>query len=76
MTKISNIRVQEKKIQRSILDDNYSKKYQLHLRAKFISDINFVICDRFLLEFKSKMACIEIEEKFDFSLKKLLIKIK
>jgi len=46
------------------LDDTDSEERQLDPRAKFISDIHYVICDKFIAELnKRKMAYIEVEEK-------------
>ncbi|KAL4105081.1 hypothetical protein QTP88_020356 [Uroleucon formosanum] len=43
------------------------KELELDPRAKFMSDIHYVICDKFIAELnKRKMTYIEVEEKFGF----------
>lgn len=58
------------------LDVTGSEKRQLDLRkSKFIYNINFIICDRFISKInKQIVAYIEIEEKFVFSILKNLDK--
>ncbi|KAL4152757.1 hypothetical protein QTP88_000590 [Uroleucon formosanum] len=57
---------------RHLDDTNFgSEERQLDSRAKFMSDIHYVICDKFIAELnKRKMAYIEVEKKFGFLLNK------
>jgi hypothetical protein len=49
------------------LDDTDSEERQLDLRTKFVSDIHYVIRDKFIADLKKqKVVYIEVEEKFEF----------